>query len=87
VWGFSATHVYVFWLVDVILAVFAPAFPLSFHDRKFARRPPKSHSLGCYQTCKKKDRRRRILGYYMTFDIENFQQEERNTERQKEIQN
>jgi hypothetical protein len=29
----------------VILAVFAPAFPLSFHDRKFARRPPKSHSL------------------------------------------
>jgi hypothetical protein len=40
VWGFSATHAYWHWLVDVRLAGFAPAFPLSFHDRKYARKPP-----------------------------------------------
>ncbi len=34
------THAYVHWLAESHLAVFAPAFPLSFHDRKFARRPP-----------------------------------------------
>ena len=35
------THAYALWAANVLLAVFAPAFPLSFHDRKFARRPPK----------------------------------------------
>jgi len=34
------THAYVHRLADVHLAGFAPAFPLSFHDRKFARKPP-----------------------------------------------
>ena len=28
------------WLADVHSGSFAPAFPLSFHDRKFARKPP-----------------------------------------------
>ena len=35
------THAYALWAANVLLAVFAPAFPLSFHDRKFARRQPK----------------------------------------------
>ena len=35
------THAYALWAANVLLAVFAPAFPLSFHDRKLARRPPK----------------------------------------------
>ena len=35
------THAYALWAANVLLAVFAPAFPLSFHDRKFARSPPK----------------------------------------------
>ena len=35
------THAYALWAANVLLAVFAPAFPLSFHDRKSARRPPK----------------------------------------------
>ena len=34
------THAYVHRLADEHLAGFAPAFPLSFHDRKFARKPP-----------------------------------------------
>jgi hypothetical protein len=34
------THAYVHRLADVHLAGFAPAFPLSLHDRKFARKPP-----------------------------------------------
>ena len=34
------THAYVHRLADVHFAGFAPAFPLSFHDRKFARKPP-----------------------------------------------
>ena len=34
------THAYVHRLADVHLAGFAPAFPLSFHDRKYARKPP-----------------------------------------------
>ena len=35
------THAYALWAANVLFAVFAPAFPLSFHDRKFARSPPK----------------------------------------------
>ena len=34
------THAYVHWLVDVHLAVFAPAFTLSFHDSERSRKPP-----------------------------------------------
>jgi hypothetical protein len=34
-------HAYALLAADVLLAVFAPAFPLSLHDRKFASRPPK----------------------------------------------
>ena len=39
--GFSATHAYALWAANVLLAVFAPAFPLCYCDRKFARSPPK----------------------------------------------
>ena len=42
------THAYAHWLADVHSGSFAPAFPLSFHDRKFARKPPNAHSLGRY---------------------------------------
>jgi hypothetical protein len=35
------THAYALLAANVLLAVFAPAFALSFHDRKFARNPPK----------------------------------------------
>ena len=34
------THAYVHWLADVHLAVFAPAFTLSFHDSECSRKPP-----------------------------------------------
>jgi hypothetical protein len=35
------THaLYVHWLADVHLAVFAPAFTLSFHDSERSRKPP-----------------------------------------------
>jgi len=34
------THAYVHWLADVHLAVFAPAFTLSFHDSERSRKPP-----------------------------------------------
>ncbi len=43
------THAYVHWLADVHLAVFAPAFTLSFHDSECSRKPPNAHSLGRYR--------------------------------------
>ncbi len=42
------THAYVFWLVDVLLAAFAPAFTLSQGDSERSRKPPNAHSLGRY---------------------------------------
>jgi hypothetical protein len=47
------THAYVHWLADVHLAVFAPAFTLSFHDSERSRKPPNAHSLGRYGQGKK----------------------------------
>jgi hypothetical protein len=52
--GFSATPAYVHWLADVHLAVFAPAFTLSFHDSERSRKPPNAHSLGRYAASVKK---------------------------------
>ena len=43
--GFNHS-IYVHWLADVHLAVFAPAFTLSFHDSECSRKPPNAHSLG-----------------------------------------
>ena len=48
------THAYALWAANVLLAVFAPAFPLSFHDRKFARSPPKPIASVVMYKCKKK---------------------------------
>ena len=50
------THAYALWAANVLLAVFAPAFPLSFHDRKFARRPPKP--IASVVTCHSKKRKK-----------------------------
>jgi len=36
----NLTHAYVHRLAAVHFAGFAPAFPLSLHDRKYARKPP-----------------------------------------------
>ena len=49
------THAYVLWAANELLAVFAPAFPLSFHDRKFARRPPKPIASVVMGQCKKQE--------------------------------
>jgi hypothetical protein len=52
------THAYAHLLVDMHLAVFAPAFTLSFHDSECSRKPPNAHSLGRYvqqQKMKKSD--------------------------------
>ena len=48
------THAYALWAANVLLAVFAPAFPLSFHDRKFARSPPKPIASVVSGHCKKR---------------------------------
>ena len=50
------THAYVHWAANVLLAVFAPAFPLSFHDRKFARSPPKPIASVVTKHAKKKEK-------------------------------
>ena len=50
----AITHAYGHRLADVHSSGFAPAFPLSFHDSECSRKPPNAHSLGRYQTCKKK---------------------------------
>ena len=49
------THAYALWAANVLLAVFAPAFPLSFHDRKFARKPPVPIASVVMGQCKKQE--------------------------------
>ena len=44
------THAYALWAANVLLAVLAPASPLSLCDRKSARRPPKP--IASVVTCK-----------------------------------
>jgi hypothetical protein len=39
------------------LAVFAPAFTLSFHDSERSRKPPNAHSLGRYVQQQKKEKK------------------------------
>jgi hypothetical protein len=46
------THAYVHRLADVHFAGFAPAFPLSLHDRKYARKLQDAHSLGRWRNPK-----------------------------------
>ena len=41
----AITRAYCHLLADVHLAVFAPAFTLSFHDSERSRKPPNAHSV------------------------------------------
>ena len=49
------THAYGHRLADVHLAGFAPAFPLSFHDRKCSRKPPVPIASVVMGQCKKQE--------------------------------
>ena len=40
------THAYALWAADVLLAVFAPAFPLSLLRQEIRPQPAQAHSLG-----------------------------------------
>ena len=81
------THAYVLWAADVLLAVFAPAFPLSFHDRKFARRPPKPIASVVRGKRKKKERNGRFL-YIMTMILSTtFYDKKRKTDKVKSENN
>jgi len=51
------THAYALWAANVLVAVFAPAFPLSLLRQEIRPQAAQAHSLGRYQTCKKKKRR------------------------------
>ena len=42
------THAYVLWAADVLLAVFAPAFPLSLLRQEIRPQPAQAHSLSRY---------------------------------------
>ena len=42
------THAYVLWAADVLLAVFAPAFPLSLLRQEIRPQAAQAHSLGRY---------------------------------------
>ena len=52
------THAYVLWAADVLLAVFAPAFPLSLLRQEIRPQPAQAHSLGRYGQCEKKNKKR-----------------------------
>ena len=39
------THAYVLWAADVLLAVFAPAFPLSLLRQEIRPQPTQAHSV------------------------------------------
>ena len=54
--GFSSTHAYVLWAANELLAVFAPAFPLSLLRQETRPQPAQAHSLGRWvQSVKKKE--------------------------------
>jgi uncharacterized membrane protein (GlpM family) len=40
------THAYALWAANVLLAVFAPAFPLSLGRQEMRPQPAQAHSLG-----------------------------------------
>ena len=40
------THAYVLWAANVLLAVFAPAFPFSLLRQEIRPQPAQAHSLG-----------------------------------------
>jgi hypothetical protein len=42
------THAYALWAANVLLAVFAPAFPLSPLRQEIRPQPAQAHSLGRY---------------------------------------
>jgi hypothetical protein len=42
------THAYVLWAANVLLAVFAPAFPLSLLRQEICPQAAQAHSLGRY---------------------------------------
>ena len=42
------THAYALWAANVLLAVFAPAFPLSLLRQEIRPQPAQAHSLGRY---------------------------------------
>ena len=43
-----------FWAANVLLAVFAPAFPLSLLRQEIRPQPAQAHSLGRWQQAEKK---------------------------------
>ena len=55
------THAYALWAANVLLAVFAPAFPLSLCDRKFARSPPKPIASVVRGSSRKKKKKTKTL--------------------------
>ena len=56
------THAYVLWAADVLLAVFAPAFPLSLLRQEIRPQAAQAHSLGrcrqCGRQCKRTTEKR-----------------------------
>ena len=51
------THAYVLWAADVLLAVFAPAFPLSLLRQEIRPQAAQAHSLGRYGQANKRKKR------------------------------
>ena len=49
------THAYALWAANVLLAVFAPAFPLSLWRQEIRPQAAQAHSLGRYGQSKKKE--------------------------------
>ena len=53
------THAYALWAANVLLAVFAPAFPLSLLRQEIRPQAAQAHSLGRYGQANKKKRKKR----------------------------
>ena len=58
------THAYVLWAADVLLAVFAPAFPLSLLRQEIRPQTAQAHSLGRWQQAEKKEMTCKIKPIY-----------------------
>src|SRR5665647_2491358 len=77
------TPAYAHWLADVHSGSFAPAFTLSLGDSECSRKPPNAHSLGRYQTCKKKTEDRAFRGFEHDFGQRQLQTNERKNSEKK----
>ena len=63
------THAYALWAANVLLAVFAPAFPLSLLRQEIRPQTAQAHSLSRYGQAKKKEYKTKMNSIFKTVSL------------------